>query len=95
MWENSYMTYLIKSYLLFKLKFYSVETRSSCAPLLTATASGMAIVDYVKMVGGRLGGGWLGVRVMVCATDSWVSLSARISLSAGSQIRLFSQISLF
>ena len=61
----------------------------------------VAIVDYGKMVGGRLGGGWLGVRVIVCATDSCVSLSARIglsariSLSAGSQIRLFSQISLF
>ena len=67
----------------------------------------VGIVDYGKMVGGRLGGGWLGVRVIVCATDSCVRLSARISLSAridvsatislsaGSQIRLFSQISLF
>ena len=29
----------------------------------------MAVVDYGKMVGGRLGGGWLGVLVIVCATN--------------------------
>jgi hypothetical protein len=33
----------------------------------------VAIVDYEKMVGGRFGGGWLGVRVMCCATCDWIN----------------------
>ena len=45
----------------------------------------VAIVDW-KMVGGRLGGGWLGVLVIVCATyvlvPHLIVLSARIALSA-------------